>query len=135
MLLGDATMQLSDISSKHCFVDSSAEATCNRHCRASHGISRSRQHPLATALDKLVQQQAHVRQHETADVEPKELGRVPRAQLQPDLRLVGMTQPGILHLPRDLVCRIFISTTSQTRGVSDLPTACAASNKRASEPM
>lgn len=63
----------------------------------------SHQHPLTTPLDELVQQQGQVLQDKPADVEGKELGSVPSTELEPDLRLVCVSEAWILHLASNLV--------------------------------
>lgn len=60
-------------------------------------------HPLTTPLDELVQQQRQILQDEPADVKGKELGSVPGAELEPDLRLVRMSEARVLNLASDLV--------------------------------
>lgn len=65
--------------------------------------AHSYHNPLTTPLDELVQQQGQVLQDKPADVEGKELGSVPSAELEADLRLVCMPEPRILHLAGNLV--------------------------------
>lgn len=61
------------------------------------------QHPLATALDKLVKHEAYISQGEAADVEAEELGCMPCAQLQADVGRRGVLEPGVLDLLGDLI--------------------------------
>jgi hypothetical protein len=61
-------------------------------------------HPLTATLDELVQQHGQITQDESANIEPKELGRMPSAQLKSDLGLICMSQTGILDLTGNLIC-------------------------------
>jgi len=106
--------------------------------------TKSYKHPLAATLDKLVEENRQIREDEAAYVKGEELGRVPGAQLQAHLGLVGMSEAGIFHLAGDLiysgdtVSRGFRLAGCEGRGGwggAILPRACAASNNLASAAM
>lgn len=89
-----------------------ADFSTAAHCRNSLPPSRhlrvyprvaSHQHPLTPPLDELVQQQGQVLQDKPADVKGKELGSVPSAELEPDLRLVCVSEAWVFHLAGNLV--------------------------------
>lgn len=77
----------------------------NVPCRRTQGPTPSRSHPLRPPLHELIKQGIEIRKHKPAYVEREEFGRVPRAELKPNLGLVGVSQPRILHLSRNLICR------------------------------
>jgi len=109
----------------------------SRHVSLPFLDSYSHEHPFATPLDEFVQHHRQVRQRKATNVKPKELGSMPSAELEPDLCFIGMSQPGVFDLPRDLVCGCIVSTSSfltATRCVEGhLPIAWAASNNLANE--
>lgn len=59
--------------------------------------------PLCAPFDKFLQEDTQIREDESAYVKGEELGCVPSAELEPNLCLVCMAQPGVLDLSRDLV--------------------------------
>jgi hypothetical protein len=65
-------------------------------------------YPLTPPFQKLVQQHVKISHDKPTYIKAEKFGRVPRAELQPNLRLVRMPQPRIFHLPGNLVCRTFI---------------------------
>ena len=66
--------------------------------------SDSSQNPFTASLDKLVKHEADIVQCKTANVEPKELRCISRAQFEANVRLGGILQAGVLDLTRYLVC-------------------------------
>jgi len=98
-------------------------------------VIKSYKHPLAAPLDELVQEDGEVRKDEPAYVKSEELGRVPCAQLQAHLRLVGVSKAGIFHLSGYFICGITLVSSFRTEGRDNSPTACAASNSLASAAM
>lgn len=64
----------------------------------------SHKNPLAAPLDKLVQHERNVVEDEAADVEAKELGRMPRAQLEANVRGRTVLETRVFDLASDLVC-------------------------------
>ena len=145
------------IQSPHCF--SSLPSLPNVASRSKEVISD--EHPLAAALDELVEHQAHVCEGEATDVEGEELGGVAGGQLEADVGGGGVLQAWVFRLTRDLICgggkgqswrflaeaprsgprrapggslreRLYLPQREER---DDLPKACAASNTLASALM
>ncbi len=104
------------------------------------------EYPLSPPLHELINQRAQVRQHKPTNIKPKELGCVPNAQLQPHMRRRRALKTRIFDLTGDLICKEHVSQKHNFGGEvgpperserlqANSPNTCAASNKRASEPM
>lgn len=61
------------------------------------------QHPLGSSLDKFVEHDANICQHEPAHDEAKEFCCMSSAQFESNVSLRGMLQPWIFHLTDDLI--------------------------------
>lgn len=68
-----------------------------------NGLRPLNENPLASALDKLVEEHRQVLQHETANVECEELGSMPSAKFETDLRLVLVSKARVFDLSGDLI--------------------------------
>jgi len=69
----------------------------------NHG--ESDKHPFTTALDEFIKQHGQIREDKSTNVKAKKFGRMPRAELHPNMRWRRVLQTGIFHLPRYLVCQ------------------------------
>lgn len=65
---------------------------------------RSREYPLRTALQKLIHEKSQVREYEAANIETKELGCVPNAQFEANMRRRRVLESWVFDLTRDLIC-------------------------------
>lgn len=63
----------------------------------------SRNDPFGSPLDEFLKENAQVREYKSANIKREEFSCMPRAKFQSNLRFVGMTQPGVFYLPRNLV--------------------------------
>lgn len=61
-------------------------------------------HPLAPPFYELVHQQCEILQDKPAYVKCKEFGRVPSAELKPNLGFVRVSKARVLNLAGDLIC-------------------------------
>lgn len=59
--------------------------------------------PFGSPLDEFLKKDAQVWEHESTNVKCEKFSSMPRAKFQSNLRFVGMAQPGVFHLPRNLV--------------------------------
>ena len=87
---------------RHQFTHPSLDQTDSECTKYREGLNSS-QHPFRPPLHKLIQQHRQIGQRKPAHIKRKELGGVPRAQLDADLRLVAVPQAGVVDLAGDLV--------------------------------
>jgi len=62
-------------------------------------------HPLAPALDELVQHHGHISQHKAADVEAEELCGVAGGEFEADVRGRRVLEARVFDLAGDLICQ------------------------------
>lgn len=77
---------------------------CSLYCCS---LVKSRKDPLGPSFDKFIKHDANVIDHESANIESEEFGRVVDAELEPEVCLRRMLQPWIFYLSRDLIYIFF----------------------------
>ena len=101
-------------------------------------IPGSRHDPLSAPLDEFIEHDTDVIEHESADVEAEELGRVVDAEFEPEVRLRRMLQTGIFYLAGDLIwviCQWIRRLKPRNKKGRNIPSICTASQSFTSAAM